>query len=284
MTASALQTLIEESGDLETQAAAIQGDTEALVGKEEIDAFVNDYHAWYVRVLDLLPDDLEERFRSEYEGAFFSQKIKAFLTGPDTPSIIQLDEPNPLVSFWQHPFDSAFRGPLLTQRQILAEAKQRLQGTGETSEQLALIERICRGFGDFVRPLEERERSRTPFTVEDEYDVQTLIHAQLNVFFDDVRREDWAPEQAGSRSRVDFLLKAEKIVVETKMTRPNLGAKEVGEELIIDINRYKVHPDCGALVALVYDPDKRIKNRRSLENDLTKKHDGLVVRVYVIQS
>lgn len=283
MTAFAIQKLIDESGDLEARGAAIQGDTEALVDKAAIDALVSSYHDWYARAVDLLPNDLEERFRSEFEGNWHSQKIKDFLSGPDQPSLIQLDEPNPLISYWQHPFDSAFRGPLLTQRQILAEAKQRLQGTGETSEHLALIERICRGFGDFVRPLEERGRDRAPFTIEDEYDVQTLIHAQLSVFFDDVRPEDWAPEQAGARSRVDFLLKAEKIVFETKMTRPSLGAKEVGEELIIDINRYKIHPDCGALVALIYDPDKRIKNRRALENDLTRKHDGLVVRVYVVQ-
>ena len=283
MTAHALQVMIEESAGLETRGASIQGDREVLASKEEIDTLVNDYHSWYARALDLLPEDLRERFRAEYEGGFFSQKIKDFLTSPQQPSVIQLDEPNPLVSDWQHPFDSAFKGPLLTQRQILAEAKQRLEGTGETSEHLALIERICRGFGDFVRPLEERGRGREPFSVEDEYDVQTLIHAQLKVFFDDVRPEDWSPEQAGARSRVDFLVKAEKIVVETKMTRANLGATEVGEELIVDINRYKVHPDCGALVALIYDPDKRIKNRRTLENDLTKKHDGLVVRVYVVQ-
>jgi hypothetical protein len=283
MTALALQTLIQESGELETQAAAIQGDREVLARKEEIDAFVNSYHAWYARSLELLPEDLEERFRGEFEGNWYSQSIKDFLIGPDRPSVIQPDEPNPLISYWQHPFESSFRGPLLSQRQILAEAKQRLEGTGETSEHLALIERICRGFSDFVRPLADRGRNREPFIVEDEYDVQTLLHGLLSVFFDDVRPEDFVSEQAGGRSRVDFLLKAEKVVVETKMTRSNLGAREIGEELIVDINRYKVHPDCGALVALVYDPDKRIKNRRALENDLTKRHDGLVVRVYVVQ-
>jgi REase_DpnII-MboI len=235
MTALALQTLIDESGRLETCAAAIQGDQEVLLAKTAIDAFVNDYHEWYARALDLLPDDLEERFLHEFDsGIFKGNKIQDFLTGPDTPSVIQLDEPNPLISYWQHPFDSAFRGPLLTQRQILAEAKQRLQGTGETSEHLALLERICRGFGDFVRPLEDRGRNREPFVVEDEYDVQTLIHAQLSVFFDDVRPGRLDAGTSGARSRVDFLLKSEKIVVETKMTRSNLGAKEVGEELIVD--------------------------------------------------
>jgi len=34
---------------------------------------------------------------------------------------------------------------------------------------------------------------------------------------------------------MDFLLKNEQIVVETKMTRPKLREKEVGDQLIIDI-------------------------------------------------
>jgi hypothetical protein len=38
------------------------------------------------------------------------------------------------------------------------------------------------------------------------------------------------------------LLKAERIVVETKMTRTAVWGLEVGEELIIDIERYKAHP------------------------------------------
>jgi hypothetical protein len=64
--------------------------------------------------------------------------------------------------------------------------------------------------------------------VEDEYDVQTVLHGVLRMFYDDVRPEDYVPEQAGSKSRVDFRLKLEQIVIETKMTRANLGAKRVG--------------------------------------------------------
>jgi hypothetical protein len=78
-------------------------------------------------------------------------------------------------------------------------------------------------------------------------------------------------------------LKAERIVVETKMTRTGLGAKEVSEKLIIGIERYKVHPSCDALVGLVFDPDRLIQNRRALVADLTRKTDGLVVRLYIVQ-
>jgi len=47
------------------------------------------------------------------------------------------------------------------------------------------------------------------------------------------------PSFAGAASRMDFLLKAEKIVVECKMARKGLGPKEVGEQLITDIARDK---------------------------------------------
>lgn len=146
-----------------------------------------------------------------------------------------------------------------------------------------LVEQIARRLPDFLEPLSHRHGGRQAFTIEDEYDLQDLLHGLLRMFFDDVRPEDYVPEHAGGKSRVDFVLKSEKLVVETKMTRPQLGAREVGEELIIDIERYRAHPDCSALVAVVYDPDRRIMNRRTLEADLSRTREGVAVRVVVVQ-
>jgi len=50
------------------------------------------------------------------------------------------------------------------------------------------------------------------------------------------------------------------VVIETKMTRASLGAMQVGEQLILDIEHYKQHPDCGHLACLVYDPEGRISD------------------------
>ena len=69
---------------------------------------------------------------------------------------------------------------------------------------------------------------------------------------------------------MDFLLKNEKVVVETKMTRSGLGDKQVGEQLIVDVARYKEHPDCKMLICFVYDPEAHIRNPRGLEADLDK--------------
>ncbi len=270
---------------MERLASQIQGERQLVADDAQIDDLVSRYHEWFARCLDTLPEGYEERFQGEFEGGIFSAKIKAFLQAPgDVSPLYDPDLPdNPLVTYWSNPFDIAFRGPLLEQRQILTEARQQLEGAGTASQDLLLIERICRNFSEFLVPLANRSRGRDPIVLEDEYDVQDFVHGLLRLFFDDVRPEDYVPEHAGARSRLDFLLKSERIVVETKMTRSGLGAKEAGEELIIDIKRYQAHPDCGALVALVYDPEKRITNRRALEQDLSKKHDGLQVRVYVTQ-
>ena len=69
---------------------------------------------------------------------------------------------------------------------------------------------------------------------------------------------------------MDFLLKGHEIVVEVKMTRKGLWAKEVSEQLIIDAAKYRQHPECKTLVCLVYDPEGLVKNPRGIERDLAK--------------
>ena len=81
---------------------------------------------------------------------------------------------------------------------------------------------------------------------------------------------------------MDFLLPEIETVVETKMTRPNLSAKQLGEQLIIDIAKYKKHPACRTLFCLVYDPDGRISNPRGVENDLKEDKDQMVVNVMIV--
>jgi len=81
---------------------------------------------------------------------------------------------------------------------------------------------------------------------------------------------------------MDFLLKNESIVVEVKRTRQGLGAREVGNQLMEDIWRYKRHPNCKQLICFVYDPDSRIANPRGLENDLNEEEDGFLVKVLIV--
>jgi hypothetical protein len=147
---------------------------------------------------------------------------------------------------------------------------------------LMMVEHICSRFHLVAQQLARRYDGRSSLRISDEYDVQDLLHSLLKINFDDIRPEEWTPSYAGGSSRMDFLLKNEKIVVETKKTRGNLGSKELGDQLIVDINRYQKHPDCKVLFCFVYDPELRISNPQSLENDLSRKTDDFKVKVLVM--
>lgn len=138
---------------------------------------------------------------------------------------------------------------------------------------LVLLENLFRRFHIVVSQLRVRRETRSTLDVEDEYDVQDLLHALLRLHFEDIRREEWTPSYAGGSARMDFLLKAEQLVVEAKKTRKGLTTKEIGEQLIIDIEKYSKHPDCKTLVCFVYDPEGRIANPRGVEADLNSRSD-----------
>ena len=143
------------------------------------------------------------------------------------------------------------------------------------------IELLCARFHLVARQLRVRHEGRPTLDVDNEYDVQDLLHALLWLFFDDVREEVWTPQYAGKASRVDFWLPSEQIVVETKKTRSGLGAKELGDQLLIDIARYKTFQSCKRLICFVYDPDERIVNPRGLERDLSPKDDNFEVMTMI---
>jgi len=143
------------------------------------------------------------------------------------------------------------------------------------------IKKICNKFHIVARQLRERHDNRETLDIEDEYDVQDLLHALLKIDFDDIRKEEWTPNYAGASSRMDFLLKNEQIVVETKKTRKGLGPKEIGEQLLIDIQKYRQHSDCKTLFCFVYDPEGKISNPEGIERDLSKETNGMHVLVLI---
>lgn len=147
-------------------------------------------------------------------------------------------------------------------------------------DSLLLLDQICTRFHLVARQLRHRHSDRETLFVTDEFDVQDLMHSLLWLHFEDIRAEEWTPSHAGKSSRVDFLLKIEQVIVETKKTRPTLTAKELGSELIEDIARYKAHPDCTALICFVYDPDGFVANPRGVERDLNREKP-FPVRVFI---
>jgi hypothetical protein len=200
-----------------------------------------------------------------------------------TPSIYNLSDPDPA---WHSAFVSARGTGAGVLQSMLEEIDEYWGQFGTTAESggadaIAIIERICNRFHIVARQLRSRYCNRKTLEVEDEYDVQDLLHALLKIHFDDVRAEQWTPSYAGKSARIDFHLKSDEIVVETKKTRKGLAEKEIGDQLIIDIARYQRGSDCKKLVCFVYDPEMRIGNPPSLETDLSRRHEELDVLVIV---
>jgi len=146
----------------------------------------------------------------------------------------------------------------------------------DTNSSINVVRKICSRFQIVAKQLRDhRHENRDTIIIEDEYDVQDLLHALLKIFFDDIRPEEWTPSYAGGSSRMDFLIKNEKIVVEVKKTREGLKGKQIADQLIIDIDRYKAtHLDCETLFCFVYDPKSLIQNPIGFENDINEKHKG----------
>src|SRR5260370_3395690 len=126
---SSLEELLTRSSVLENIANKIQSGENVGLGSAEIDAFIDAYYYWFAECLAILPEDLKENFRSEYDKGPFSLKIRRFLEAPDKRNLFYESKKDPgqlqLFDYWQYPYKSTFYGPLVAQRQILIEAQER---------------------------------------------------------------------------------------------------------------------------------------------------------------
>ena len=80
---------------------------------------------------------------------------------------------------------------------------------------------------------------------------------------------------------MDFLIPRYKLAIELKFSRTSMTAKDLGEELIVDITKYRVHPDVRHLVCLVFDQPGHLRNPRGIERDLSVPKEGLGVTVQI---
>ena len=148
-----------------------------------------------------------------------------------------------------------------------------------------LIQRLIRGLPRAMHPLTYRRKGLQALAFTSEYDIQDLLHSQLRPWVADIRPEEFTPSYAGSSTRMDFLLPAYKLVLEVKNVRDKKHATKVGDELIIDIEHYRRHPECDCLWCVIYDPLQLITNPSGLVNDLEGPRStpdaSVKVRVFV---
>lgn len=175
---------------------------------------------------------------------------------------------------------------------LLVAGTLRTSSTGSRStrfaaapiDAVALVLDIGQRFLLVQRRLGRHPHGRPPLAFKDEWDDQYLFGALLSLFFDDVRDEEPVPSHAGGGSRIDFLLPDTGLAVELKHTRGSMRAGELGEQVMIDRQRYRAHPSVTGLVVLVFDHQGLLHNPRGLEKDLQTRYSDadltVTVRIY----
>ena len=171
------------------------------------------------------------------------------------------------------------------QENLIDDASQKVTATKpESIEELLAI--LVRGLPRAMHPLMHRRKGAQSLSFSSEYDVQDLLHSMLRPWVSDIRPEEFTPSYAGSSARMDFLLPAHKLVIELKFARDRYHGKKLGDELIIDIEHYRRHPECEILWCVIYDPGNIIPNPEGLRNDLEGDRtlpDGKVrVKIFIL--
>lgn len=126
-----------------------------------------------------------------------------------------------------------------------------------------------------------RRKSKEPYTVKDEYDVQDLFYAMLLPALPDLEPEDTTIKHAGSFKEIDFVSRCGRIAVEIKHVGDEKGAKKIAGQLKEDIESYYIHPACKTLINFIYDPEHHIREPRILERDLSgsRSFDGRAIEL-----
>ena len=157
-----------------------------------------------------------------------------------------------------------------------------LRGSVAPPDDLAdLLEILIKGIPRAMRPLRRRRKGSTPILFDSEYDLQDLLRALLGPWVGDIRREEYTPSHAGSSSRIDLVLPKHQTVIEAKYVRDARHAKKIGDELLLDVAHYRVHPNCDFLWAVILDSRGEIENAEGLVADLEGEHANEHGRVSV---
>lgn len=237
---------------------------------DEVDDVRRRYRAFFAQSKQVLNDEQKAEFQRQHDGSFGDTDIGDFLADPLGRSPI-FDTPDHQGTGleWKVEFKTHVAPKLAKQRDLLEEARLAMT---DPEQLLSTWATLFRRLPVFIRTLAASPHpEQVPsLKLTDEKGLQDVIDAILRLHFDDVRREDHVPQSAGAASLVDFQIPDVGLFIEVKMTRPSLKDKQVGEELLTDAGRYPSHPDCKAILAVVYDPGHRIKNPSGLEKDLSK--------------
>lgn len=128
------------------------------------------------------------------------------------------------------------------------------KATAAPEPDVALIEQLCRRLPQSARILANRSRKgKAPYEIEDEYDVQDLLHGMLRGYLKYSVQEDPLPKVAGAKSsRADISVEELGVLIEIKYVRSPDDQKRLFDEYSQDLVLYASWPHLRTLIYLIY--------------------------------
>lgn len=132
-----------------------------------------------------------------------------------------------------------------------------------------VVRDVLNNFSNAIQKIITGRRLRHPdFKIEDEYDVQDILYVILKSIFPNLREEDPIPKVGAKSTKIDLIIRDEKILIEVKMIKSkDQNETHFIEQLKVDFESYHECKWLRKLFCFVYDPFKKTRDISSF-NDL----------------
>lgn len=151
-----------------------------------------------------------------------------------------------------------------------------------------LVNQVCNNFYAFYKTMFQEaphrkaglsEKNLSQIQIQNEYDVQKMLHAILKPIFPSIRTE--VNDDTGHHTiRTDLFIPEFNIVIEVKCTRNSLSKRNLSEEIGSDITHYNNKH----IVFMIYDKSMIIDNAISFKNTYeSKSNEKKAIYVTIVQ-
>ena len=149
-----------------------------------------------------------------------------------------------------------------------------------------VVRDVLNNFSNAIQKIIKNRRKDHPdFKIEDEYDVQDILYVILKSVFPNLRDEDAIGKVGAKTTKIDLIIREERILVEVKMIKEkDSNETHFIEQLKVDFESYHECKWLRKLFCFVYDPYKKtqdISNFNDLNGERTKGEHNFNVEVIV---
>lgn len=255
-----------------------------LAAKEELKYIFKDKY---------LQGDLKQKyFLSKIEPAFKTQLLKDIVAFKSESIAILIKQILGFKDIQEAELDRALqnisKSEVDVQTQILLEDLEMVllqtKYVNKTTEEV--VRDVLNNFSNAIQKIiKDRRKEHPKYIIEYEYDVQDVVYVVLKSIFPNLRDEDPIPKVGAKSTKIDLILREEKILIEVKMIKKkDSNETHFIEQLKVDFESYHECKWLSKLFCFVYDPYKKtrdLSNFKDLNGDRKKGEHSFNVELIV---